>query len=163
MQWKAILKLIVFYQNACNTKISFVNNENFKSSSLFQLPRLWGLWWTRKSPRRYKPSHGKIFFKLKNRPAVGVWYRLGLIRKPNTRFRGKSFENFANSVLFRVTFFMNFVKDFQWLNPVYGPNFEPQRHIPPRRSTGLYNDIRISKHYKIGNFLLNIFVKLTIW
>ena len=41
-----------------------------------QKPCFWCFWWTRKSPRRYKPSHKKIFFNLKNRPAVGVRYRL---------------------------------------------------------------------------------------
>ena len=42
-----------------------------KSSPLFQLPRLWGFWWTRKSPRRYKPSHGKMFLKIEKSPRCG--------------------------------------------------------------------------------------------
>ena len=49
-----------------STKRTFVNNENFKISPLLQKPRLKLQTLTRKD----------FFKKMKNRPAVCVWYRL---------------------------------------------------------------------------------------
>ena len=72
-----------FLSKCMQYKNSFVNNESFESSPLFQKPCFWGFWWTRKSPRRYKPSQRKDFLKFEKSPRCGGLVRARVILGPS--------------------------------------------------------------------------------